>query len=143
MDTSSTIQNPHGRIRSITGTDPAAGAEISEVVPARRRWRILAVRFTLVTDDPVADRIVHLIIDDGTAIFTDICVTTAHEASTTKTYNFSNFGSTQLNPVACLYIPLPPLPLSPGFRIRTATDLLEATDDFSAPQLLVEEWIDP
>ncbi len=143
MTISPTINSVHGRLRSITGTDPAAGAEISETVPDRRRWRILAVRFTLVTDDPVADRLVHLILDDGTNIFCDVCVTTAHAASITKTYNFSNFGSTQLNPVTCLYIPLPPLPLSPGFRIRTATDLLEVTDDFSAPQLLVEEWIDP
>ncbi len=143
MDVSPTIQHPHGRIRSITGTDPAAGAEISETVPERRRWRILAFRFSLVTDDPVADRIVHLLLDDGTNIFADVCVTTAHQASVTKVYNFSNFGSTQLNPTNCLYIPLPPLPLSPGFRIRTVTDLLEVTDDFSAPQLLVEEWIDP
>ena len=137
------ITSVHGRILSITGTDPDAGAEISEVVPARRRWRILAVRFTFVTDATVADRLVHLHIDDGVNTFADICVTTAHQASVTKTYNFSNFGSTQLNPANCLYIPLPPLPLSPGFRIRTATDLIEAGDNFGAPQLLVEEWADP
>ncbi len=140
---SPTINSVHGQILSITGADPDAGAEISEVVPARRRWRILAVRFTFVTDATVANRLVHLHIDDGTNTFVDICVTTAHEASATKTYNFSNFGSTQLNPTNCLYIPLPPLPLSPGFRIRTATDLKEDGDNFSAPQLLVEEWIDP
>ncbi len=143
MLVSPTIQHPHGRVRSITGTDPAVNTEISETVPERRRWRILAIRFTLVTDEIEANRVVHLIIDDGANIFLDVCVTTAHAASTTKTYNFSNFGSTQLEPADCLYIPLPPLPLSPGFRIRTATDLLKANDNFSAPQLLVEEWIDP
>ncbi len=143
MDITPTILTLHGRIISFTGTDPAVGEEISQTVPDRRRWRILAVRFTLVTDDTVADRLVHLVLDDGTNIFADICVTTAHAASITKAYNFSNFGSTQLNPVTCLYIPLPPLPLSPGFRIRTATDLKEDGDNFSAPQLLVEEWIDP
>ncbi|MBA7569125.1 hypothetical protein ES708_10863 [subsurface metagenome] len=143
MDISPTIQHPHGRIVSITGTDPAAGAEISEVVPARRRWRILAVRFTFVTLAEVADRIVHLHLDDGTNSFTDICVTTVHTASTTKVYNFANFGSTQLAPVDCLYIPLPPFPLLEGYRIRTETENIAGDDDLSAPQLLVEEWIDP
>ncbi|MBA7545413.1 hypothetical protein ES705_37781 [subsurface metagenome] len=143
MDVSPTIQHPHGRIRSITGTDPAAGAEISETVPDRRRWRILAVRFSLTADATVADRVVHLTIDDGTNVIADICVTTAHAASITKVYNFSNFGSTQLNPTTCLYIPLPPLPLMEGYHITTVTELMEAGDDFSAPQILVEEWIDP
>lgn len=143
MLVSPTINSLYGRIRSITGTDPAAGAEISEVVPDRRRWRILAVRFSLTTDATAADRIVHLHLDDGTSIFADVCVTTAHAASITKVYNFSNYGSTQLAPTTCLYIPLPPLPLMPGYRIKTITDNLQAGDDFTAPQLLVEEWIDP
>jgi len=132
-----------GSIRSITGTDPAAQVEISETVPPGARWNILAVRFTLVTLAVVADRLVHLHLDDGTNTFADVCVTTAHTASTTKVYNFANFGSTQLAPVNCLYIPLPPLPLLAGYRIRTETENFAIDDDLSAPQLLVEEWMEP
>ncbi len=47
---SPTINSVHGRIRSITGTDPDPRTEISETVPARRRWRPISIRFTLVTD---------------------------------------------------------------------------------------------
>ncbi len=130
-----------GAVRSITGTDPAAGAEISEVVPANARWTILAVRFTLVTLAVAGDRVIHLQLDDGTNIFSDVCVSTVHAASITKIYNFANFGSTQLAPVDCLYIPLPPLPLLAGYRIQTSTENLAVDDDFSAPQLLVKEWL--
>jgi hypothetical protein len=143
MLVSPTINSIHGRILSITGTDPAAGAEISETVPDRRRWRILGVHFSLVTDATVADRLVHLVIDDGSNTLIQICVVTAHAASITKQYSFSNFGSTQLDPVLCFYLPLPPLLLTAGFRIRTVTDLIEGGDNYSAPQILVEEWIDP
>jgi len=141
--TDRTINAFHGNIRSFTVSDPGAGNEFTIVVPDRRRWRILAVRFRLTTDVTEADRVVHLHLGDSANIFADVCVTTAHAASTLKTYNFSNFGSTQLAPVDCLYIPLPPLPLSAGFRILTATDLLKGGDAFSSIRYLVEEWIDP
>ncbi len=143
MNVSPTIQNPHGRIRSITGADPAAGAEISETVPDRRRWLLRGIYFTFTTSATVADRLVHLIIDDGTNIIAKICVVTAHAADTAKDYSFANYGSTQLNPVNCFYLPLPLFPLTEGYRIRTSTDLIEGDDDYSAPRLLVEEWIDP
>src|SRR4051812_18481105 len=45
-----------GRLRSLTGTDPAAGVEISETVPAGARWRLVAVRLLLVTSAVVANR---------------------------------------------------------------------------------------
>lgn len=132
-----------GSIRSITGTDPAANTEISETVPPGARWIILAVHFTLITGVDVADRIIHLQLDDGASIFSDICSTTAHPASTTKVYNFANFGSTQIAPIDCLYVPLPLVPLLAGYRVRTSTELMAGTDDYSAPQMLVEEWIEP
>lgn len=137
------ITSVHGRIRSITGTDPAAGAEISETVPDRLRWLIRGVYFTFTTSATVANRLVHLIIDDGTNIIAKICVVVAHAADTAKDYSFANYGSTQINPVDCFYLPIPLLPLVAGYRIRTSTDLIEGDDDFSAPQLLIEEWTDP
>ena len=54
-----------GRLRSITGTDPAAGVEISETVPTGVRWRLLSFAATFVTDGTVANRFPRLQIDDG------------------------------------------------------------------------------
>jgi hypothetical protein len=64
----SSIEGP-GVLRSITGTNPAANAEISETVPTNARWRVHAIRFTLVTDANVANREVALTLDDGAAVF--------------------------------------------------------------------------
>jgi hypothetical protein len=57
-----------GIIKPVTGTDPAANAEISETVPAGKWWQLLAVSVVLVqgitqTPQPM------LTLDDGTNVF--------------------------------------------------------------------------
>ncbi|MBA7547833.1 hypothetical protein ES705_40271 [subsurface metagenome] len=143
MDVSPTIQHPHGRIVSITGTDPAAGAEISETVPARRRWRILAVRFSLVTDDTAVTRQIGIIIDDGTNTLLKILILSLQGLSTTRNYTLANFPIAETRVNDDLFHSFPPLCLSTGCRLRTVTTALQAGDNYSAPQLLIEEWIDP
>ncbi|MBA7482493.1 hypothetical protein ES707_17984 [subsurface metagenome] len=143
MDVSPTIQNPHGRIRSITGTDPDAGAEVSITVPDRRRWKLYSVRFTLVTDVNAANRIVELTIDDGTNYLLTLPSDTIQLASLTRRYNYSIQPVPQFLVGYDFHLPLPSLTLSAGYRILTSTAELQATDDYAAPQLLVEEWIDP
>ena len=53
-----------GTIQSITGTDPSAGNEISQTVPANTIWRLWGMYATLVTDAGVADRRASRYIDD-------------------------------------------------------------------------------
>lgn len=130
-----------GTIRSITGTDPAAGAEISETVPADARWRLMGVGLTLVTDATAANREVRLVIDDGTTIIAEIPAGVTQVASETRRYSFGagfprGAGAQSLNVIA----PLPPVVLGAGYRVRTLTTNLQAGDNYGAPQLLVEEW---
>ena len=143
MNVTPTIQNLHGRLRSITGTNPDPGVEISETVPTRRRWRPQSIRIRLTTDATVANRNILLIIDDGTTPLTAITTTTPQTASKSINYYFSNIGAPEINTSPNHSLPFPPLTLPSGYRIITATENLQAGDDFSAPQLLVEEWIDP
>lgn len=143
MDDSPTIQHLHGRIRSITVTDPAADNEILETVPARRRWRLISIRFKLITDANVANRIVTLTIDDGTNNLLTIPSDTAQTASLTRYYHYHLQPVPQFLIDAIFSLPLPDLFLAAGFRIQTLTTGLQAGDDFSVIQLLVEEWIDP
>lgn len=140
---SPTINNIHGRIRSITGTDPAANTEISETVPARRRWIIRTLRFQLVTDANPANRYITILIDDGANFLLTFNISQVQSASKTYTYSFANInvGETFVNPE--LFHPFPHLILSAGCRLRTFTSGLQVGDNYSAPQLLVEEWIDP
>ncbi|MBA7633910.1 hypothetical protein ES703_41481 [subsurface metagenome] len=138
-----TINSVHGRILSITGTDPAAGVDISETVPSRRRWRILALYFTLVTSATEANRYARLLITDGTNVLYEFVPPTPQTAGGTNHYSFSHFPTSESIGYGRRAYPLPPLMLTSGYKIQTALLAKEADDNLSAPQLLVEEWIDP
>lgn len=132
-----------GVIRSITGSDPAANAEFSETVPTNARWRLLGVDVALVTDANVANREVVLTIDDGAAIVAEIAAGTAQAASLTRRYSFAR-GVQRGGPAASTIInaPIPDAILMGGYRVRSATANIQAGDNYGAPQLWVEEWIE-
>lgn len=131
-----------GRIRSIVGTDPAAGVEISETVPTNAIWRLQSFLARLVTDATVGNRFPTLLLDDGANVFQRYPNSALQAASQTMDWQwspigaaFGSAGSFQLG-----FIP-PDLYLPGGFRIRTSTGGIQAGDNWGAPNLLVEEWI--
>ena len=147
-----------GFIRTITGTDPAAGAEILETVPVNTLWRLISFSSVLVSDATVANRHQrHLIMDNGVVtdrsyIFHDP-INVRQAANQTRTHIWMqglgndtgdgnlSFGDTQtvdvqLNLHDTIF-------LKGGHRIRTETDALQAGDDYEAPIFFVEEWLDP
>lgn len=132
-----------GVLRSITGTDPAAGASVQETVPTNARWRLLALIVTLVTDATAANREAALTIDDGATVFVRAPAGVAHTASLTNRYNWTahadRFTIAQDRTVT---IPIPELWLPGGSRINTLTANIVAGDNYGAPQLLVEELIE-
>lgn len=132
-----------GVIRSITGTDPAAGAEISETVPTNARWRLIHARALLVTSAVVANRTASWLIDDATNVVIQQYGNFNQAASLTVTYSAGAFGTFGATAGAFIDVALPPdLILPGGFRIRTATLSMDVGDNWGAPQLLVEEWIE-
>ncbi len=134
-------KNGHGLIRLITGTNPAAGAEVSEAVPAGVRWRILTVEIILVAEVTAAVRTVELAFDDGANVYFDRKSPADQAASETREYHFSPVGYTDSAFIDTdIVLGIPPLILPAGHRIRTITNNLQSGDDFSAPLLLVEEW---
>lgn len=143
MLVSPTINSLHGRIRSITGTDPAVNTEISETVPARRRWKLHTIRFSLLTDVNAADRRVKILIDDGTNALIEYALTNIQTASLTYYYSFAPIPCTELKIGTVIFAPFPHLILGPSYRIKTVTANKQVGDNYSAPQMLVEEWIDP
>lgn len=141
--TEKTLSRMKGSISYLTGTDPAAGAEISETVPAGVRWKLKGVRFTMVTSATVANRFVNFIVDNGTTNIFDVFYPTAHTASLTAVYYAFPLGVTQtglLGPASNrIYYNIPAdMELLPGYRIRTTTTGLDAGDNFGAPTLYVE-----
>ena len=137
-----------GSIKSIAGTDPSAGNEISETVPANTVWLVRGISALLITDANAADRRVRATLDDGTTIFYQISSSTNHTASLTVRYAWSPFGAAAVGVVAAtdatINIPFPkPTILTAGHRFVTTIGAKQAGDNWGAPQLFVEEWHDP
>lgn len=137
-----TLATDHqGLIRSITGTTPGAGADISESVPAGVRWRLVSFKVQLATSAVVANRLPQFIIDDGANFFfanvTPFPVTASQTVqlvfSTASFQTAALAGTIMLTAPQNLFLPA-------TFRIRTSTVGLQAADQFSALQYNVEEW---
>lgn len=138
----SSLEGP-GCIRSITGTDPAAGAEISETVPAGARWQLICLHATLVNSATVANRLPSLVVDDGTTIYYRSIDTGSLTASNTYPISWSAYGGVAQAAVRMAGAPIPAnLLLTAGHRMRTITNGIDSGDNWGAPQYVVEEWIE-
>lgn len=131
-----------GMIRSVAGTNPAAGVEVSETVPTGARWRILSLTCQLVNDATVGNRQVFLIIDDGTTTLAIVGFLANQTANATDLYSWSNWGASNALSALGINFPLPAFPLMAGWRIRTSTGTFQAGDNWGAPALMVEEWLE-
>lgn len=129
-----------GTYLSFTGTDPGVGIEIIETVPTNTIWRLWGGYATLVTDAGVANRRANIYIDDGTNNIFRSVSSAIHTASNTETYTIGPHAVAVDNH----WIPTPPgMVLLAGWRFQTSTALIEAGDNWSAPQLTIEKWADP
>lgn len=132
-----------GRVRSITGTDPAAGVELAETVPAGVRWRLLSLTANLVTSAVVATRVVRFLMDDGASMFFRTNGSAGQGASNAFQYSFASGASVPGTPSVDILVPAPSaLILSAGSRIRTSTQAIDPGDNWGPPQYLVEEWLE-
>ena len=139
----SSIEGP-GLIRSITGTNPAAGVEISETVPTGARWRIICFKATFVADATATTRGPRLSFDDGSLAYFTAGTFTSITASTTFIHSWAAVGQEDNSAASATVQCIPSdLILAAGHRITSSTVSIQAGDNWDAPQLLVEEWIQP
>lgn len=132
-----------GMLRSVTGTNPAAGAEITDAVPTGARWRLSTVSASFVADANVANRRVRAIIDDGTLEMFRYKAAADQTAGQTNQYTFAPLGSESAIANNVAIIPIPPdCYMFAGWRFVTSTVNLQVGDNWGAPQYLVEEWIE-
>ena len=131
-----------GALRAITGSDPAAGAEMSETVPTGARWRLLGLAIELVTDATAANRDLILQVNNGVGLFWASDPNQSQAASVTRTHVAAQ-GSRRLNPTAGTAMWHYPhdMDLLGGFVLTTSTTSIQAGDNYGAPELLVREWL--
>jgi len=135
-----TTASAPGAYRSITGTNPAAGAEISETVPTGASWRFVSLRAQLVTSATAANRTPVLTFDDGTNVYAAAAGNFNQTAGSGLIYHFGAVGQSHAQSTPGTMVSAPANIVVPsGGRIRTATGSLQVDDDWGAPQLFVEE----
>jgi hypothetical protein len=132
-----------GYVYVVTGTDPAAKADISEAVPSNALWRIESAYATLVCSASAANRYVNVVLDDGSNTYLHLYGADAITAGQTAyIIAFAGFGETIDKQATFIYHPLPtPTILPEGHRIRITMDGDQDGDNFSAPRIKVEEWL--
>jgi hypothetical protein len=130
-----------GLIRMITGAVPAAGAEISETVPANTLWRLESFKYQWTTSAAVATRGNILSIDNGTSIIHQTAYLTALTAGQGRAYFYSIGADNRATPNGFDSLLLPNYRfMMPGWRIRTITSSMDVADQYSAIFYTVEEW---
>lgn len=129
-----------GLVRTITGSNPAAGAGITETVPTNARWKFLGVRATFVADATVITRDNKIQFNNG--------VTTIFEveaggitASQTKNIAFAP-GYTDDSAGSNYHSNTPEILLFQGWGFTMTPGGIQAGDDWGSPTIIVEEWIE-
>lgn len=131
-----------GQLITYQGSDPAAGVEWSEAVPATKLWRVLSIDATLVTSAVANNRKVRAILDDAANVIHRAVDEGQQAASLTHLYHIAVQNSRPVQDVDH-YIPLPfpeAFMLPAGFRVRSSTLLLDAGDNWGAPVFTVQEY---
>lgn len=134
------VQRSGGVLKVVNGADPAAGAECQDTVPAGKVWRLISVLLTLVTNATVANRRVHMTLDDGATVWYRRGSNATQAASLTQNYQFA--GEAGEAAVRDLFAadPLPIFDLPAGSRISTVTVNKDAGDNYGAPKYYIEEF---
>lgn len=133
-----------GNIRSITGTTPGAGGEISETVPLNAKWRIISIVLSLTSSATVGTRQPTLNFTDGTNIVAGAQNSLTQPASTTVGWTFADGLSLISSNSARATVPLMrQFFMMPGWKFQSATGGLQVGDQYAAPQYVVEEWLLP
>lgn len=138
------IPNDQGRIIRVNGADPAAGADATDNNDTNGRWLIMAYRITLVADATVTNRRVGFAIETGGVDIFIIYATIDQTAGQTITYNFVAGvpdRAAAINSNLQIGIPLN-LIVGGGMAIKTTTVNLQAGDNFAAPSIYYQFWVE-
>jgi hypothetical protein len=134
----------NGAIRSITGTTPGAGVDVSETVPSGARWELLSFEATLLTSAVVGTRTPLLVMTDGVNELIAAQTLIGTPASTTTLYGWwpgSGSPTVAIASRANAQIPIG-YQLLGGYKIKTVTQNIVGGDQWSAVQYAVREHLE-
>lgn len=137
----SSVEGP-GRLLKLVSINPGAGVEITVTTPANVRWRVMAMAFDLATSATVAARLVELEFVVASTTVALIPANLTHAANETRKYSAAPLSAGGINTAGPLLIPIPEnVILQEDDTVGTSTANLQFDDDFTAPEVYVEEWL--
>ena len=133
-----------GYYRTITGTNPAAGTEITETVPAGARWDLTTFHVILDTSATAINRRPVIALYSGTGLIFEANNPLQVPASSGGVLFWSQGTPLEAAPPTLLGTgPLPtPAILLAGHQILTTTGNLQGGDNYRAPVYTVKEWLE-
>lgn len=132
-----------GWSHSINVPNPAAGVDWTFTAATAQRVLVKSFSSLLTPSATVANRNVSIIVDDGVNTVWQVIQPTSIPASQVTTLSATTTNATAgVLPSIQTQIFPPNLFLEPGWRLRVSTGNLQATDQWSAIWLAVEEWIE-
>lgn len=129
-----------GFIRTITGTNPAAGAEVLETVPTNAVWKIHAIRIRVVAGAAAFDGFLDIRDGADLILWTGPRMVVGIAATDNFAYNLGEGSSArEWTDGETAGTSLPDMLLPEGYDFTTRG--ITADDDYAAPQFQVEEWL--
>lgn len=137
------LESP-GTLRMISGTTPAAGADVFETVPTGARWELLYFKANLATSAVAANRQPSLTFDDGTNFYATFPAHTVLAASSNRNFYWSAGMDVKSAASATGHVQgIGAMPfLLAGHRISTGTISIDAGDQWSSVRYVVRERIE-
>ena len=138
------VEGP-GRVRWITGTTPAAGSGVYEIVPTGARWDVRLLSARLTTSAVAGNRYVHFALLSGVNYQWFGATQLAHGASTQIRYCYAvGMTARYFTGLDGVQDALPyPLILAAGMQFAVMVSGMDAGDQWDQVRYLVEEWIEP
>lgn len=128
--------------RIATFPAPAAGIDAIAVVPSNVRWEVQNLSAILTTSAVVANRVPHVIIDDGQGNQVYNCPPGANQLAATAVQYSAGISNAVAAFDGATVLVLPDvLHLSPGWRIGFKTTALDVGDQWTKFAMLTKEWV--
>ncbi|HEY2936925.1 MAG TPA: hypothetical protein VGJ25_10010 [Gaiellaceae bacterium] len=128
-------------LRPVVIPDPGAGVTPVITVPGSYEWRVVALNLLFGTSATVANRGVYLRLRSSTRELIRVPIVQRQKESLSVFYTWSTAAGAVEGGIADLglLVPLPELPLVPGFTLDVLCDAFQGADQFTFITLLVYE----
>lgn len=129
-------------VRSFAVASPVAGAEWSAVVPPGVYWEVLSLRFRLTASATVATRVPTVtLLNQDLGVEQRYAPGSTQGASTQLDHEFAaGLGAYTSSGVAMAALPAPALVVPPSWTLKTSTNSIDVTDQYTLIFVTVREW---